>query len=172
MHGGRPVTLVQRLIALGLTSAVASGAAYIATKEGVSYVPYLDGGGVKTWCYGQTVGTAKPRYTVQECDQDLVQMYREYHKAIELYVPPDAPASVHAAFTSLAINTGKAGWVNTRFTVPLSKRDWLAACNAIEAPWKGKHGVARGYKATINGTPSRGLENRRRDDAAYCRGGL
>lgn len=164
--------LVKRLMALGLASSVAAGAAYIASKEGVSYTPYADLGGVTTWCYGQTVGTAKPRYSVQECDQDLVLMYREYHTAIELYVPPDAPASVHAAFTSLAINIGKTGWVHARFTGPLSRRDWLAACNAIEAPWKGRHGVSRGYKATINGTPSRGLENRRRDDAAYCRSGL
>lgn len=159
-------------MALGLASSLAAGAAYIATKEGVSYVPYLDGGGVKTWCYGQTVGTAKARYTVQECDKDLVSMYLEYHKAIELYVPKSAPASVHAAFTSLAINAGKTGWKHVRFTEPLARGDWLAACNAIEAPWKGKHGVSRGYKATINGTPSRGLENRRRDDAAYCRSGL
>lgn len=164
--------LVRRLMALGLASSLAAGAAYIATKEGVSYVPYLDGGGVKTWCYGQTVGTAKARYTVQECDKDLVSMYLEYHKAIELYVPKSAPASVHAAFTSLAINAGKTGWKHVRFTEPLARGDWLAACNAIEAPWKGKHGVSRGYKATINGTPSRGLENRRRDDAAYCRSGL
>lgn len=164
--------LVKRLMALGLTSSIAAGAAYVATKEGVSYTPYLDGGGVKTWCYGQTVGTAKPRYTMQECDQDLVLMYTEYHKAIELYVPPDAPASVHATFTSLAINTGKTGWRHVIFTVPLARRDWLAACNAIEAPWKGKHGWAKGYKATINGYPSKGLENRRRDDAAYCRSGL
>lgn len=164
--------LKQRLLAMGLTSALAAGASYVALKEGVSYTPYLDGGGVRTWCYGQTVGTAKARYTVQKCDRDLVQMYLEYHKAIELYVPESAPASVHAAFTSLAINTGKSGWVNTRFTVPLGKRDWLAACNAIEAPWKGKLGVAKGYKATIQGKPSKGLENRRRDDAAYCRSGL
>lgn len=164
--------LKQRLLALGLTTSIAAGAAYVATKEGVSYVPYLDGGGVKTWCYGQTVGTPKARYTVQECDKDLVKTYLEYHKAIELYVPDSAPASVHAAFTSLAINTGKTGWINPRFTVPLSKGEWKAACDAMEAPWKGKHGVSRGYKATINGYPSKGLENRRRDDAAYCRGGL
>jgi lysozyme len=164
--------LKQRLLALGLTSALAASAAYVALKEGVSYTPYLDGGGVPTWCYGQTVGTPKARYTVQECDKDLVQMYLEYHKAIEPYVPPDAPASVHAAFTSLAINTGKTGWRHARFLGPLSKRDWKAACDAIEAPWQGKHGMAKGYKATINGKPSRGLENRRRDDAAYCRSGL
>lgn len=164
--------LKQRLIALGLTTSLAAGLTYIGTKEGVSYTPYLDGGGVTTWCYGQTVGIPKDRYTINDCDKDLVRMYTEYHKAIELYVPRSAPESVHIAFTSLAINTGKTGWINPRFTVPLAKGEWKAACDAIEAPWKGKHGVSRGYKATINGYPSKGLENRRRDDAAYCRGGL
>lgn len=164
--------LKQRLLALGLTTSVAVGASYLATKEGVSYIPYLDGGGVKTWCFGQTVGTPKARYTVQECDRDLVKTYLEYYKAVELYVPRTAPASVQATFTSLAVNTGKTGWKDARFTVPLSRGDWKAACDAVEAPWKGKHGVSRGYKATINGYPSKGLENRRRDDAAYCRGGL
>lgn len=166
------MSLKQRLIAAGLSATLAVGAAFVAEKEGVSLVPYRDGGGVKTWCYGQTVGIPKPRYTPQECDADLIRMYTEYHKAIEPYVPPDAPASVHWAFTSLAVNTGKSGWKSDRFLIPLKRRDWLAACNAIEAPWKGKHGVAKGYKATIQGRPSKGLENRRHDEAAICRSGL
>lgn len=166
------MSLKNKLLALGLSSALATSAAYLGSREGLSLTPYKDGGGVVTWCYGQTVGKAKARYTEQECLVDLAKTTAEYHKAVMLKLPHDAPDSVQAAFTSLAVNTGKAGWVHPIFLEPISRRDWHAACNAIEAPWKGRLGVSRGYKATINGVPSRGLENRRRADAALCRSGL
>lgn len=166
------MSLKSKLIALGFTTALATSAAYLGEMEGRSLVPYKDGGGVVTWCYGQTVGKPKARYTEQECLLDLAKTTAEYHAAVMQILPKHAPASVQAAFTSLAVNTGKRGWVHPIFLEPFTRSDWVAACNAIEAPWKGRLGVSKGYKATINGVPSKGLENRRRNDARLCRGGL
>lgn len=166
------MSLKTKLLALGVTSALATSAAYLGEMEGRSLVPYKDGGGVTTWCYGQTVGKPKARYTDEECLRDLVKTTAEYHAAVMQTLPESAPASVQAAFTSLAVNTGKRGWLHPIFLGPISRGDWLAACNAIEAPWKGKLGVSKGYKATIQGVPSKGLENRRRNDARLCRSGL
>lgn len=162
-------SLRERLILLGGTGAILSSALLIGPAEGLRQVPYADIGGVKTWCYGQTVGHAKARYTVQECDAELLRTVAMYHKGVMLTVPADAPASVQAAFTSLAYNVGLSGWKHPRFTQPLAARDWEAACRAIEAPWQGRYGVAKGYKATVNGRPVKGLENRRAQEAAVCR---
>jgi lysozyme len=169
--------LKQRLIALGAGAVLALAGAHIGLREGVSYVPYADIGGVPTWCYGQTVGHAKARYTAAECDLDLLRMTREYHASVMQYVPEDAPASLQAAFTDLAVNVGKYGWqweyvqgrkVPSRFMQPLADGDWSAACAALTAPWQGKHGVSQGFKATVKGKPVRGLENRRGDGRKLC----
>lgn len=166
---------------LGLTAAVALTAAHVGEKEGLSLVPYKDQGGVVTWCYGQTQGPRKERYTLAECDRDLLLMADEYSKAVTPYLPKNAPASVVAAFTSTAINIGKTGWRGSQFTnsyveapymADLRAGRWKPACDKLEAPWPGKFGTAPGYKATIGGYPSKGLGNRRASDARLCRSGL
>ena len=160
--------LRERLICLGATVAIASSAAFIGSKEGVSLVPYADIGGVPTWCYGQTVGHKKARYTQQECDSDLLRSVRLYHQGVMLTMPSTAPQSVQAAFTSIAYHVGLSGWKHPRFAQPLAAGDWEAACRAITAPWKGKHGIAKGFKATVQGKPVRGLENRRAEEQKLC----
>lgn len=171
----------QGAAALGLTLAVGLAASHIAGKEGLSLTPYLDQGGVRTWCYGQTVGPYKARYTQAECDIDLLKSTDEYMRAVRPYIPKDAPASVVAAFTSTAVNIGKSGWRGSQFThsyveapymAALRDHNWKLACAKLEAPWPGKYGTAPGYKATIGGYPSKGLGNRRASDAALCRSGL
>lgn len=177
--------LKQRLITLaasvGLSAAVALTATYVGQREGVSLTPYQDEGGTTTWCYGQTNGAPKIQYTLRECDLDLLAMAEEYRASVAVYLPKSAPTSVQAAFTDMAVNLGKSGWRGSDirgvwFPAPymaaLAKEDWKAACAGIEAPWKGKLGIAKGYKATIQGKPSRGLENRRKATAELCRGGL
>lgn len=167
--------------ALGLTAAVGIAASHIAVKEGLSLTPYLDQGGVRTWCYGQTQGPYKAQYTQRECDIDLLRSTDDYMRAVLPYMRKDTPATVVAAFTSTAINVGKSGWRGSQFThkyveapymADLRAGRWKAACDKLEAPWQGKHGIARGYKATIGGYPSKGLGNRRSSDAQLCRSGL
>lgn len=173
--------LKQRLLMIGAPLALALAAAHVGEKEGLSLTPYKDQGGVTTWCYGQTQGVPKKLYTQAECDKDLLAMTDEYMQAVRPYLRKDTPASVVAAFTSTAVNIGKSGWRGSQFTksyveapymVHLRSGNWKAACDAIEAPWPGKYGIAPGYKATIGGYPSRGLGNRRSSDANLCRSGL
>lgn len=173
--------LKNRLIALGATSALALVSVHVAQREGLALEPYRDGGGVTTWCYGQTQGKPKLVYTVAECDKDLLQTTKEYLDAVTPYLRKDTPETVIAAFTSTAINIGKTGWRGSQFSnsyveapymEPLRKGQWKLACDLIASPWQGKYGVAPGYKATIGGYPSKGLGNRRASDAALCRSGL
>lgn len=173
--------LKQRLIALGATVALATAGAHLGLMEGLSLTPYKDQGGVTTWCYGQTQGVPKASYTQAECDMDLLRMTADYQAAVTPYLRKDTPATVVAAFTSTAANIGKSGWRGSQFTktyveapyiVYLRAGLWKEACDALEAPWKGKYGMAPGYKATIGGYPSKGLGNRRAKDANLCRSGL
>lgn len=173
--------LVTIAASMGLGAVVALTAAHVGQKEGLSLTPYLDQGGVRTWCYGQTQGPWKARYTQSECDRDLLMTTNEYTQAVLPYLRPDTPQTVIAAFTSTAVNIGKAGWRGSQFQTKyveapymaaLREGRWRDACNALEAPWKGKYGISRGYKATIGGYPSKGLGNRRHDDAELCRSGL
>lgn len=163
----------QRLVNLGAAAIIAGSGAFIAVQESPggkpNLTPYLDIGGVPTWCYGETLGTPKARYTVAECDLELIRSVHRHWQGIEMYVPAEAPQSVKEAMLSVAYNVGVTGWRHPVLYEPLARHDWAAACTAISAPWKGKHGVAKGFKATVQGKPVRGLENRRAKEAELCR---
>jgi lysozyme len=172
--------LIQAALVLGLggSGALITSAEFIGKHEGEVRSVYLDLGGVRTWCFGQTVGQVPTNLTPEMCAQDLLKSTQVYHTRVMQTMPAEAPASVQAAFTSLAYNVGANGWqteykqgrrVPSRFIAPLKAHDWEAACAAIAAPWQGKHGVALGFKATVQGKPVRGLENRRKAEAALCR---
>lgn len=163
------MSLRQRLIALGAGAALVAAASFIGQKEGLSLVPYADIGGVPTWCYGETVGDVKARYTVRECDTLLLKRVEYFHTGVMQFTPKAAPASVQAALTSVAYNVGLGGIKHPVIMEPLARGDWEGTCAAIEAPWKGKQGVAKGFKATVAGKPVRGLELRRKAEAALCR---
>lgn len=166
------MSLRSRLIHLGGTGFIVGAATFLAPIEsgkGPQLTPYRDIGGVPTWCYGETVGTPKARYTLAECDALLLRSVEKTWAGIALYVPASAPDSVKEAMLSVAYNVGVAGWRHPAFLRPLAREDWSGVCSAITAPWEGRHGLAKGFKATVKGYPVRGLENRRKAEEALCR---
>lgn len=177
------MSLRQRLVVLGAAGFLATAGAFLGPIEsgprGPQLTPYADIGGVPTWCYGETAGAPKPRYTVAECDQQLILSMHKHWVGIQHAVPQSAPQSVKAGMLSVAYNVGVSGFlweldargrrVPSRFLQPLASGDWEAACSEITAVWQGKHGVALGYKATVRGKPIRGLENRRKKEYSLCR---
>ena len=166
------MALRDRLLAAGATGAILLASTLLGPLEsgpaGPQLVPYRDIGGVPTWCFGETRGTPKKRYTDAECTSLLRQSVERHWSGIKAYVPESAPESVKASMISVAYNVGVRGWIHPLFTVPLAVHDWQGACNAITADWKGKHGIAKGFKATVNGKPVRGLENRRKKEYSLC----
>lgn len=174
--------LRSRLIALGAGAALATAGAFLGPIEsgpkGPQLTPYPDVGGVATVCYGETTFDPKVLYTVQKCDVLLLKSLRKHWDGIKHVVPENAPQSVAAGMLSVAYNAGVSGFlweldaqgrrVPSRFIRPLAEHDWEAACRAITAPWKGKHGIALGFKATVKGRPVRGLENRRKQEGSLC----
>jgi lysozyme len=161
------MSLRNRLVNLGASGAILLASAFLGPTEELRTVPYDDIGGVKTWCYGQTVGIPKARFTVAECDADLLRSVSLYVEGLKPYTA-GAPASVVAAMASVQFNTQAPGKPHKLFLDRLAVRDWRGACAAIVAPWQGKYGTAKGFKATVQGKPSRGLENRRAKEFALC----
>lgn len=156
-----------------LAGALAATVTLLAGLEGVKLQPYYDVGGVPTVCMGSTHDVEWRPYTAAECNQKALDEIQVYWDGVLAKAPADTPGSVLGAMTSVAYNTGVRGWAvesgrNSRFVVALQNRDWVAACAAITAPWQGKHGVSQGYKATVNGKPHRGLENRRAAEYNHC----
>ncbi|MNJ09285.1 Lysozyme RrrD [compost metagenome] len=164
--------LKSRLSLLGASAVIAGAGAFLGPIEsgpkGPQLTPYADMGGVPTWCYGETLGTPRERYTVQQCDMILLKSVQRHWAGIEFYVPVEAPLSVKEAMLSVAYNVGVQGWIHPVFLKPLANKDWQGTCAAITAPWKGKLGIAKGFKATVQGKPARGLENRRAKEYALC----
>ena len=164
-------SLRNKLIASGTVGFLALAGSFIGPAESgpaPQLVVYRDIGGVPTACYGETSGITKTRYTDAECTAMLAKSVRKHWDGIKPYVPEKAPDSVKAAMVSVAYNVGVRGWIHPLFTVPLADGDWEGACRAITAPWKGKHGIAKGFKATVQGKPVRGLENRRQKEYELC----
>jgi lysozyme len=176
------VNLKTKLLALGAAGFLAIAGSFLGPIEsgprGPQLTPYSDIGGVKTWCYGETAGAPKARYTEAECNAVLVQSMQKHWAGIEHAVPANAPPSVKAAMLSVAYNVGVRGFLTERYSSgtgssrmvqALARQDWEGACASITAPWHGKHGIALGFKATVKGKPIRGLENRRKAEGAMCR---
>jgi lysozyme len=172
------MTLRNRLLALGVPAFLAAAGASIGLHEGLPkpvagmYPIYADVGGVATWCYGQTGMPEKTRYTLAECDKLLAKDVVARWAQIAPVIPDEAPDSVKSVMLSISYHTGVAGWRHPVFLKPLAAHDWRAACAAIVAPWPGKYGIAKGFKATVQGRPHRGLENRRAEEYRECVKGL
>lgn len=93
-----------------ITLSATVGAPYTAYKEGLRLKPYMDGGGVKTWCRGETEVNYKEEFTEQECDVMFYIRYGMYSKSVALMYNDTAKAVVtprmHAALVDMAYNIG------------------------------------------------------------------
>ena len=169
------MNLRNRLLMIGLPTFLAAAGASTGLHEGLPkatasglYPVYADVGGVDTWCYGQTGTAQKDLYTLAECDKLLAEDVVARWARIAPVIPDEAPDSVKAAMLSISYHVGVAGWKHPVFLKPLAAHDWRATCAAIVAPWPGKYGIAKGFKATVKGVPHRGLGNRRAEEYRQC----
>lgn len=104
--------------------------------EGISLVPYVDMVGVTTWCWGETKGTPKDRYTRDECDAILIdRVKRDYFDQIVKCAPklPVAPTSVQASMISGSYNFGVRAWCNSTAARMIKAENWRGACEAQTA---------------------------------------
>lgn len=162
--------LTRRLLAAGAAASIASGAAFIGLREGEVRNVYPDVGGVQTYCFGGTLpsGSGSRTFTEQECTEQLLRDTQRFWDGVAAEVGRDMPWSVHASMTSAAYNAGLAGFRTSPMLPHLRGGNWDAACAALVAPWRTSKGTARGWRATVQLVPHRGLENRRAAEYELC----
>lgn len=130
--------------------------------EGTRLTPYADLGGVMTVCTGET-RVAMRRYSSTECAAMLDKAVRSDFAPPVLACVPQLAENRHAFAASihLAYNVGTGAFCRSPAAARFRVRDWRGGCAAIV-----------GWRATVKGQPVRGLQNRRRDEAALCARGL
>mgnify|MGYP001263497663 FL=1 len=165
------MSIKDRLFAAGATGLLAITGAGIYQLEGEVRTPYMDVGGVGTVCMGSTVYENRT-YSAEECIELLIRDTKTHLDAVMRVAPATTPDSVLAAMASVSYNVGVAGFLKSPMVPHLVAEDWEAACNAIVAPWRTSKGVAKGYRATVNLRPHKGLENRRAKEHKQCLSGL
>lgn len=150
-----------RLAALVGASAATALIATVGAWEGKSNVPYRDVVGVLTWCYGETQGRPKARYTDAECKAMLEDRLADYAGPV-LERNPELrghdPQVVAAA--SLAYNIGVANYRKSSVARLFSAGRWREACDAF-LKWN-----------RAGGREIKGLTNRRMAERKICLKGL
>jgi len=157
-----------RLISAGAGVALAGAGAFIGVHEGEVRQVYGDVGGVSTYCFGGTQRITKQEYTAHECTEQLLQDTQYALEFVQAKVGRDMPGSVQVAMTSATYNAGVGAFSRSPMLPHLKAGHWEDACAALVAPWKTSKGVARGWRATVNLEPHRGLENRRQAEYEVC----
>jgi|SRR5690554_5771611 len=157
-----------RLIAAGASVVLAAAGTFIGTHEGEVRHVYGDVGGVSTYCFGGTQRITKQEFTEHECTEQLLADTQYALEHVQKEVQREMPLSVQVAMTSATYNAGVGAFSRSPMLPYLKEGRWEDACAALIAPWKTSKGVARGWRATVNLEPHRGLENRRQAEYEVC----
>jgi len=161
-----------RWAAAGATGGLLAFMSFMAPLEGEVREVYHDVGGVATVCLGSTVFKNKGTYTAEECAELYFEDATRFYQAVKEDSPEDTPESVLVAKSSVAYNVGTRGYMQSPMRPLVQAGAYRAACEAIVAPWVTSKGVAKGYRATVQLRPHRGLENRRQKEYEHCVSGL
>lgn len=141
------------------------------TSEGEKLAPYRDPAHIVTWCYGETQGKPKDRYTSGECAALLEnRLARDYAPRIAQCLPQVADErriKVFAALLDAAYNAGPVAVCNSRMARSIRAKDWVGGCNGFY----GWYATARDRR-TGQRIQLRGLVIRRQKEAALCLQGL
>lgn len=155
MPAPSPKTLV-----VGATAALAIAGALVGKWEGVRYTAYRDTGGILTVCYGHTGRdvVAGKQYTQDECEAFRAADLAAADAAVKRCLPMPLLPQIEGALTSAVYNAGPRVVCGSTLQTMALANNWPGACQALTA-WK-----------YIGRTVSKGLENRRMDEAAVCLG--
>lgn len=150
--------IAKKLTALGLSGALVTGGALIATHEGKENRVYLDPVGILTSCYGQTGPELKPgqTFTDEQCLEQLAVDLAKHDKLLRSVVKVPMSEGEHAAYLSAVYNYGIGNFRTSTALKLLNEGRRKEACvEAIRFVFAGKKFF-------------RGLLNRRIDEAKLC----
>lgn len=152
----------QKLLALGLSSAIATTGLFVAKHEGLVLGTYVDPVGVLTSCYGHTGPELKlgQKYTESQCLDVFASDLSKHDKEMMKYVKVPLSDEEHAAYLSLSYNIGVGNFRKSTLLKQLNLGNRDVACREIT-----KWVFAKGKKL-------RGLVKRREQEKELCLSGL
>ena len=150
-----------------VSMAVAIALPSVAGHEGLRLQPYDDQVGVRTVCYGETVGVEEKDYTKSECLIRLAQrVAADYEAPIKKCTDnwTELPIEGRSAAISLAYNIGTGAFCKSSVHREFEAGNYAKACDKFLLWNKGR----------INGRLKeiRGLTIRRQDERNLCLEGL
>lgn len=154
---------------LSLRIGAASAAAlmsFVGAKEGVSYVTYLDYGGIPTACFGETHGIkVGMTFTQGECTQMLADRLDQVSSDVIKCTRKDLPPAALAAYTSFAYNVGTNSFCNSTMARYARVADYQKSC-AQFARWT----YIGGKDCRDRSNLCYGIVIRRQEEQALCEG--
>lgn len=161
------MSLKQKLLALGLTGALASTGVIVAEHEGLVLGTYVDPVGIVTSCYGNTGTDSKgnklvvgTKYSQQECLRQLADDLDEFNYKVKKLVKVNISDEELAAYTSFTYNVGVGNFNASTLLRKLNAGDRIGACNELPK-WK----YAKGKELP-------GLVKRRDKEKQLCLSGV
>lgn len=125
-------TISRKLVALGLSSALALSGGMVAVYEGKINTAYVDPVGIYTICYGETRGVKKGQYkTDDECFESLAKELVIHDKGMMRGVKVPLSDKEHAAYLSFTYNLGVGAYNGSTLLKKLNAGDRVGACNQL-----------------------------------------
>lgn len=156
------MSVKNKLLALGLSSALATTGMFVAEHEGLVLGTYVDPVGILTSCYGHTGKELKlnQKFTEAQCLDQLAKDLSKHDKEMMRYVKVPLSDEEHSAYLSFSYNVGVGNFKSSTLLKLLNKEKRVEACNQL-TNWV----FAKGKKL-------KGLVNRREEEKNLCLSGL
>lgn len=119
-----------KLIALGLTSALATAGTFVAQHEGLVLGTYVDPVGIMTSCFGHTGQELKPntKFTEDQCLAQLAKDLDNHNSQMSKSIKVPISEEERAAYLSFTYNIGNSAFANSTLLKKLNNHDHYGAC--------------------------------------------
>ena len=156
------MSIKNKLLAMGLSSALATTGVFVAKHEGLVLGTYVDPVGIITSCYGHVDSSLQlgQKFTEDECLEQLAKDLSKHNKELMRYVKVPLSEQERAAYLSFIYNVGGANFKSSTLLKKLNAGEREEACNQLSR-WV----FAKGRKL-------QGLVNRRESEKQLCLSGL
>ena len=156
------MNIKNKLLALGLSSALATTGLFVAKHEGLVLGTYVDPVGILTSCFGHTGSELKlnQKFTEDECLATLAKDLEKHDKEMMKNIKVSLSNEEHAAYLSFVYNVGVGNFKSSTLLKNLNTNKRVGACNQLTR-WV----FAKGKKL-------RGLVTRREEERKLCLSGL
>ena len=156
------MNIKNKLLAIGLSSALATTGLFIAKYEGLILGTYLDPVGILTSCFGHTGSELKlnQKFTEDQCLKTLAKDLEKHNKEMMKHIKVSLSDEEHAAYLSFVYNVGVGNFKSSTLLKNLNTNKREEACNQLTR-WV----FAKGKKL-------KGLVARRGEERKLCLSGL